>query len=472
MPSTNKYAQEYIQTICKQIRFKGIRNNIARELSDHIEDQKNEYIRQGFDEEIASLKAVEQMGDPILVGKQLDRTHRPKMEWSILSLAAILVLMGGIVQFFLSGVNASKSYVFSHFLKYAPIGIAAFVYLYFFDYTLLVRYSKLLYLILFLATLAGFLISYRRNGVYIHVYYSALLFIPIFAGIIYGFRNKGYYGIIVSGVFYAGAAFLCFLGPSFSSFFFLTVCCLIILTVAIGKGFFGCNEKVALAIVYVPTLITLFLAILIMPPSLQTRFYPELDPHGYGYLPLMVRRLFASSRPIGKAILEGDLAQMSIDRFLPSWNTDFMLTYIIARLGYIAGFIIVAVMFVLILRMFISVMKQKNAYGFLLSLSACLAITVQAVLFVLSNIGFISTFAVILPFISFGGIGFVINMILLGVLLSVYRRTDLVKDKLQGVPGSKPLFTFEDGKLIIDFGQYLDRCERRKSISRFYKNNV
>ena len=133
---------------------------------------------------------------------------------------------------------------------------------------------------------------------------------------------------------------------------------------------------------------------------------------------------------------------MSIDTFLPGWNTDFMLTYIIARLGYIAGFIIVVVVFVLILRMFISVMKQKNAYGFLLSFSACLAITVQAVFYVLSNIGIIAPFAVILPFISFGSIGFVVNMILLGLLLSVYRRTDPVKDRLQGVPSDKRLFTF------------------------------
>jgi cell division protein FtsW (lipid II flippase) len=188
---------------------------------------------------------------------------------------------------------------------------------------------------------------------------------------------------------------------------------------------------------------------------------PELDPQGAGYLELMVRRIFSSSQPFAAAILDGDLSQMSLEQFLPGWSTDFSLTYLIARFGYIAGFAIVTVMSILILRMFVSVMKQKNVYGFLLSFSACLAITVQAVFYVLSNIGIIIPFTVTLPFISFGGMGYIVNMMLLGLLLSVYRRTNLVKDRLQGVAGDKGrlqgvacdkrLFTYEDGKLIINF---------------------
>jgi hypothetical protein len=114
---------------------------------------------------------------------------------------------------------------------------------------LLGHYSKLVYLLLFATTIAGFLILNRNFGAYRHVYYSALLFIPAFSGIIYGFRNKGYFGIIASGMFYIGAAVLCLLAPSVSSFFFLTASCLIVLTVSVAKGLFGCNRKVGLSIV-------------------------------------------------------------------------------------------------------------------------------------------------------------------------------------------------------------------------------
>lgn len=446
MQASDKCVQEFLQTVCKQIRFKGIHKDIVGELSGHIEDQKNQYIKQGLDEAAAAVKAVEQMGDPVLIGKQLDKAHRPKTEWSILSLALLLVIIGGGVQFLLSGVSAYSSDAFSRFLLYAPVGIASFICVYFFDYTLLGRYSKLVYFLLIGVTIGGFMFLSRQCGAYRHVYYSALLFIPAFAGIIYGFRNKGYVGIIASGMFYAGAALLCLLGSSFSGFFLLTVSCLIVLTVAIKKGFFGGSKKVGFAIVYIPVAAVLLFIIVSNPSLLGERFSIM------GYMYLTVRRLVDSSQPWGEAVMDGKFAGMGIDQFLPGWSTDFSLTYIIARLGYVPGLAIVAVLLILIVRIFISVIKQKNAYGFLVAFSACLAITGQTVFYVLSNLGIIAPFAGILPFISFGRIGFVVNMILVGLLLSVYRRTDLVKDRLGNKVYNRRVFTVADGKLIIDLG--------------------
>lgn len=456
MPLYNPHVQEFLQSVCKEIRFKSMHNRIIKELMDHIEDQKDEYIKQGMEEDVAVLKAVEQMGDPVVVGKQLDKTHRPKTEWSIVSIAAMLVVLGGVVQYFLSAVNTNNADMFFHFLLYAPIGIAACAIMCFFDYTLLGRYSRILYLLLFTATMVGLQILSKEHRAYTHAYYPVLLFIPAFAGILYSFKNKGYFGILASGIFYAGAAGICFLMATFPGLLLLTLSCLVLLTVAIEKGFFGVNKKVGLAIVYVPTAITLIFTIINMPATLRSRFSsmanPELDPLGYGYQHLMVKRLFSSSQPLGEAALYGNIAPLRISQLLPGWATDFSLTYIIARLGYVAGLAIVTMLLILIVRMFISVMQQKNAYGFLASFSACLAITGQTVLYVLSNMGVIAPFSGNLPFVSFGGVGFVINMMLIGLLLSVYRRTDVVKDTLQNNSSSARVFTLVDGKLIIDFG--------------------
>jgi cell division protein FtsW (lipid II flippase) len=439
MHSSSKHVQDFLQEVCKEIRFKSIHEHIIKELSGHIEDQKNDYIDQGFDEETANLKAVEQMGDPAIVGKQLDKTHRPRMEVSILSICAILVVLGGGIQFFLSGVNTNGIDNFSHFLQYAPIGIVAFVLMYFFDYTWLGRYSKFTYFVLLAITAVGFLISTEFNGRYTHVYYSTLLFIPAFAGIIYGFRNKGYLGIIFSSLFYAGAAFMCMKAPSYSSFALLTISCLIILTVAIVKGFFGRNRKLSLALVYVPTLlltsvVAIFNTVILSHYRIGERitafFNQGHDPLGSGYQIMLIRKLFFAAKPIGTVSLDGNVGNISIDRILPNWSTDSSLIYLIARLGYIPGMALVAIMIILIIRMFVSVLKQKNAYGFLVTFSACLAITGEIVLYVLSNTGIIAPMSLVLPFISLGAFGFIINMALLGLLLSVYRRTDLVKDRL------------------------------------------
>jgi cell division protein FtsW (lipid II flippase) len=468
----NKALQEFLQIICKQIRFKSIHKQITKELSDHIDDQKNEYLKQGFDEETASFKALEQMGDPVLVGKELDKTHKPKTEWSILSLAVILVVIGGIIQYFMSGVNLNNSNNFSYFLLYAPVGIGIFFFAYFFDYTLFGRYSKITYILMFSITIAGFFIFNRTNGGYRHVYYSFMLFIPIFAAIVYSFRSKGYLGILASGLFYAGTAIIIIFAPSFSGLLLLTASCLVILTIAILKGIFNVNKLAGLAIVFIPTLLTLSFTILniaLTSPYKLQRFAIMLNPNqdlrGSGWQFLMIRRLFAASKPLGTATIVGNTTNTSIFQFLPGWSTDFSLTYIIVRFGYIPGMILIIVMSILIARMFISVLKQRNIFGFLLSFSAFLAISGQIVLYVLSNLGVIAPFAGNLPFISFGAFGFVVNMALLGLLLSVYRRTGLVNDRLQNNATHRRLFTLVDGKLIIDLGIKPSEKRKREKIS-------
>lgn len=459
MASSNNIVQEFLETICGQIKYKSIHKSIADELSDHIEDQKNTYIKQGMDEESAALKAVKEMGDPVLVGRQLDKAHRPRTEWSILLLAAVLVIIGGTVQYALSTVGSPTH--FYRYLFYAPIGTAAFLLTYFCDYTIIARYSKLVYLILICAAVVGFFIFSPTFGTYTHVYYFALIFIPVFAGVVYSLRNKGYLGIVLSGVFYLGAAVLCILAPRFSVFVFLTISCLIILTAAVVKGYFVISKKAGLFLIYTPTVITSMLLIIYLFAVSRYNIYkisvmlnPQLDPNGMGWQHLLVKKLVASSQLFGKAVLEGDLAHTPIEQLLPGWYSDFTLTYIIAKWGYAVGLIIAAVVLLFIIRMFISIIRQKNAGGFLIAFSAVVAITGQVLFCVQSNLGLIirPLSAGNLPFISYGGAGFIVNMILLGLVLSVYRHTDIISEKLERSRVSTKLLTFEKGRVIIDLG--------------------
>lgn len=436
MSSSKRQLQDFLKKVCSEVRFKKAHKSIIRELSDHIEDQKNEYINQGLDEETASIKAVEQMGDPAIIGRQLNNAHRPKTEWTILTIAISLVIIGGLMQYFLSGVQENSLYRFSHFLLYAPVGIVTFAFVYFFDYMLLGRYSKLVYFLLLTLTALGFLVLMQVNGAYSHIYYTSLLFIPVLAGIVYSFRNKGYLGIILSGIFYTGAAVTCLISPTYIAFIMLTLSYFIIITTSVAKGYFNCSKKIAFAVIYIPALLMILLALLSMHDyqyaRLAAMINPERDPRGAGYFALIIRDLIASAKPVGTAVLNSNIKNLQIERLLPALSTDFSLTYIIAKLGYIPGISIVTMMIVFICRMFISVFKQKHIYGFLVSLSACLAITIQIVLYTLSNIGIITPLSLTLPFVSFGAKSFIINMGLLGLLLSVYRRTNLIYDRIDG----------------------------------------
>ena len=105
-----------------------------------------------------------------------------------------------------------------------------------------------------------------------------------------------------------------------------------------------------------------------------------------------------------------------------------------------------------IIRMFAVTRKIKNDYGFYLSLSSCVILSLQFILSILVNLNMFPLASVSMPFISYGGTNYIVDMILLGIILSVWRRNNIVKRT--GI-GSKSLpyrkfISYEDGRIIIN----------------------
>lgn len=458
----NGRLQEFFEAVCGQIRYNCVHKTIINELEDHIEQQKGVFIEKGFDEETALDKTLEQMGDPVVIGKQFNKTYKPQTEWSVLAVTFLLVLCGGVVQFFFSINRPSGADPFIRFLFYAPVGIILAAVAYFFDYTLLGKYSKTVFMILSAACLAGFVFSQRIFGSYAFVYYSTLLFIPVYASVIYGYRNKGYAGILLCGLFYVIPALFCVYAPSLSGLVFLTCSGLILLTFAIVRGFFGVNKTIGLLMVYVPFITVSVLTVLTLDIFQSKRFVsffnPQADPLGHGFIPMMIRKLIAASKPFGRASLDGFMNHEWLENIMPGWNTDFSLTYIIAKFGLIPGIIVILAFLFLVVKLFIIVFREKNAFGFLLSLACCLALSLQIILYIVFNLGLVSPVGSTLPLISYGVMGFLTNIILIGLFLSVHRRAKLVMDRFKlSEQKQARIFTISDGKLIIDLGWRNDK---------------
>ena len=87
----------YLNIVSEQMRCKRARPAVLKELKDHIEDQKDDYMTAGMTAQEAEEEAVRQMGDPVEVGVSLDRLHRPKMEWKLLSYIFLLSILGMVL---------------------------------------------------------------------------------------------------------------------------------------------------------------------------------------------------------------------------------------------------------------------------------------------------------------------------------------------------------------------------------------
>jgi len=92
MPSPN-ISQEFCRQVCSYIKYKRVHYEITQELKNHIEDHQEGLVEAGLNQDEAEKRAVEAMGDPEEIGKELDKQHRPLVEW-MLSITNLVTAIG------------------------------------------------------------------------------------------------------------------------------------------------------------------------------------------------------------------------------------------------------------------------------------------------------------------------------------------------------------------------------------------
>ena len=108
----------------------------------------------------------------------------------------------------------------------------------------------------------------------------------------------------------------------------------------------------------------------------------------------------------------------------------------------------------LILRMFVVSFRVKYSFGRNLSLGCYILLCMQFVCNILMNIGWFPIIRVTLPFISSGGSLYLINVFLVGMILSVWRQNRILScdSDNSSYTTARKRITFENKKLVIDFG--------------------
>jgi cell division protein FtsW (lipid II flippase) len=421
----------YLKIVCEQIRWKKAHDVISKEIENHIIDQKNALIAKGFDEETATDKAIKEMGDPIVIGSELDRTHRPKIEWSLIVLTGITLLIGLAIRVFIT-YDSDMPGILTNSIISIVLGIACMTITYFIDFTTIGKYPRTIYFGLIAVTIGIMIVSPVINGRYFYVQFILLLFPTAFTGIIYCMRTRGYLGIILSSTFLAVPVFIGLIIPSFSSAILCSLTCLILVTFAIARGWFNVNKLNAMLLVYIPIVSAgtaiFFINILNVPyrlARLQSSINPSHDPMGAGYVGSVTRDMIANSKFFVKV-------EMGINSGirLPNIATDHLLTYSINRFGWISFISIMAVMVAFIIRSYMLCSRQKSVLGRLVSTSVLITFTMQVALYVVNNLGFQLFSPLTLPLISYSGTATIINMILIGIMLSVFKSGYLVRENI------------------------------------------
>jgi len=73
--------EAYLREVLSQVKFSYDHEPIYQELTSHLEERVADYLSQGYEKEKAEEMALESFGNPVEIGKALNKEHRPLLGW-------------------------------------------------------------------------------------------------------------------------------------------------------------------------------------------------------------------------------------------------------------------------------------------------------------------------------------------------------------------------------------------------------
>ena len=413
MPCSEKIT-EYLEQVCGQVRWHKAHSVIRRELEDHLLDQAQAFEDEGHSPEKAAEMAVLEMGDPVMIGTQFDRSYRPQFHWPILVTALFLigfVLLARTMMYAQNGMLTPISDTLFALLISAGVLLTVLK----IDYTILSR-TWLIYGGYLTGLVLFWLLSLSHGRwVLLLSYYKITVAPLVCASLAYHYRNGGLVRLYL-------CLLLCFVPLAFAlglmgPLLWGAMTFSVVLIVALTSGAF---PKVMLRGFVIFGLGTMFpscyAAVLMLLPEdrLALRmnvFFPQRDPEGYGYLGMMVREALSQAKWFGSAENFSEIV-------LPVSGVDYLLTWTICRFGWIC---LVGALLLLCMIAVFGIRMYRRQHGVLARMVLAGVYSVwgaQAISSLLVNLGFCTMFSYPFPFFG-GNVALIFNSVLLGLLLSV-----------------------------------------------------
>ena len=434
-----------------QVRWKKARPGLAAEIRTHLLDQRDACLAQGMDEGAAQGEAVRQMGDPVALGTDLDRVHRPRPQWGLLVFALALAMLGTLLRMRLS---ANLKFISNDDLMLdlagGVLGAVCLAAGYLLDISALGRRAGWVSMG-FLAIVVFLLLSWdlRVQGVSWQVEFFLYLFPLTLALLLWRLRGQGWPGVLVAMTWAGLCGISCLLTPSLFALFQVTLSALVLGLFFSCRDWFGIGKKLGMVLVTVLGLGILFL-IVYYGYWTQFRFdiHPELDPLNQGYYAAAIRTALSGARWLGPAAPSLWFTENGWP-LVPNIEGDNLLTNLICSWGWLPFLAVVGAFAALFLWMLWKTIRLRQTLGRAVCLGGLTALGVQAVFSLLLNLG-VPLFAASFPLVV-GNTGTVLNMFFIGLMLSAFRDGAMPEERPAERLLTVPAVSWIDGVLTVNF---------------------
>lgn len=431
---------KYLKKISQEIKYKPIQEEIVSEIESHINEKKEDFLRSGYTDKEAEIKAIKEMGEPNIIGKELNKIHKPKFNFWLFSILVILSICGILTSLF--KYQDTRVGYLGNTILYMSLSILIGIAVYFFDYKKIQKFSNIIYIIgiiFMLLSLVG--LSIDMNGrQYIRILHTTfspcIIAIPMFIISIASFYSKynkknikiikicnseislnlDFIKILMTSLF----SIILTLSLSFVEYaIILSVIYLTFATINICR--ISENKVKHLYIMY-----GILLAIVLSAFLLQTTGKISINMMFTRDINFIETKneILGNANYFGK--LKYDLSEEN--QVLISNDSNYTILYLISKIGKVPTLILILLIYITNIILVSVAKKVKDIYGKNVVIGLNLLIILQSV-FNIINLIFNFKFDINIPLVSYGTIYYIINIIIFSYILSIYRRKNIISLK-------------------------------------------
>ena len=423
--------EEYLSSVCREVRFYAARKYVKQELSDHIDD-KRAYLEQTGAAD-AEAEAVNAMGDPIQTGRALNAIHRPRTEWGIIACVLVLTVAGIALSIMsIEAMQIDFSDLFGLNVEWIMLALSltAMMLLMFANYRWFVRLRYA---------------CFGAGLAFIAAYIVFTLFHPNVDFSEVGLPDTGS-GLVVRNVILSGIILKKTASAISSTLFFLGTAGFLNIRIGWRKAdialLAGCLFVSVCAVFIVSVqfaLLTAIAALVMLLFSLAHSPLRKAQKRGQALIivcaaavPLTLCLLFFPQPAVGgrdmlSMFFPGAATDPEFRQFIQPSSMDNAASVAFKSSGWlfsVGGTLVFIVMIVLLLH---RSLKLEDTLGRTLALGVCAVFTARCLFYILGILGVTGILSAGIPFISDGVSAYLFNSLLTGVFLSVWQRSSFMR---------------------------------------------
>lgn len=443
----------YLEEVCIHVKNKDVHDEVSSEIKEHILEICYDYLEIGYSEEESINKALQRMGSTREIGSKLNKVHKAKPDFISLALILAIMTIGIFTLYSLVSNDAYNSLISKNLLfKNLIAGVAGIVIaytIYTWNYRNLEKYSYYMYYFACILMTSNYFLGRLINGeVYLPLGGSALsitlitnfIFIISTVGIIKNIKlnNKTVYLKLSLIILLPMGLYLLNRQSAVGVMYFIEL----IIVLYFSK----------ISLYYVGALISGVIlwgvGIMISRPYIMFRALGFItsrgDAYGSGWIYNQISNVLSNAMLFGssKSILE-----------FPNIENNLILVYIIHSFGWILAITLITLIVIFIIRSFKLSSRIKDSYGKNLFEGIVAVFFMNFIISILSSFS-LSPIYCNLPFISASGSEIVINIAMIGLLSSIYRRKNLIISE----KNRENRFGIFESNLINRMKAFLKKC--------------